>query len=150
MCFALIPKTTWDGDFHECTTLFMPQRLDTFDLKLDGQSISSYPLKRQSEMRHNFYQKFLSETNMISNPFSSGPISYDDFIKYNFIIPENLSRKKITRGDLCATIKFTEALSQKLQLVVFTIDTKCIIFDEYLNMEVVDTELNAENELDDI
>lgn len=101
-------------------------------------------------MRHNFYQKFLSETNMISNPFSSGPISYDDFIKYNFIIPENLSRKKITRGDLCATIKFTEALSQKLQLVVFTIDTKCIIFDEYLNMEVVDTELNAENELDDI
>ena len=86
---------------------------------------------------------------MISNPFSSGPISYTDFITYNFMIPENLKRKNITQGDLCAVLKFMEPLNEILQLIMFSIDTKCIIFDEYLTMEVVnangDVELEDEN-----
>lgn len=87
---------------------------------------------------------------MISNPFSAGPISYSDFIKYNFIIPENLSRKKITKGDLCATIKFVEPLDDKLQLIIFSIDTKLISFDEFLNMDVTSLELSSEDDLEDM
>ena len=130
----------------ECTTSFMAQRLDAFDLKLDGQSISSYPLKVKSELRHQFYQKFITETNMLSNPFTSGPMNYTDFLAFNFIIPENLKRKNITQGDLCVVLKFQEALTDILQLIVYTIDTKCIVFDEYLSMDVVDVHGNAIDE----
>ena len=127
----------------ECTTAFMPQLIDTFDLKLDGQSISSYPLKLTSGLRHQFYQKFITETNMISNPFSSGPLNYSDYIAFNFILPENLKRKNITQGDLCVTIKFTAPLPDSLQLIIYNIDQKCITFDEFLNMEIIDVHGNA-------
>lgn len=149
LCFGLLPKTTVDGDFMESTTSYMPQRLESFDLRLDGQSISSYALKTRSKMYHSFYQKFLSEINMMSNPFSSGTLNYTDFVSFNFIIPENLARKKITHGDLTAVLKFTEALPEILYLVVFTIDTKCVVFDEYLNMNVTNMTGDVDEEADE-
>ena len=146
VAFVLIPKTAYFGSFEESTNFFKPQGLDTFDLRLDGQSISSYPIQRTQNMYHSFYHKFLAECNQLANPFSPGSMNYEDFVKYNFLIVENLNRRHIQNGDLSVYMRFNSNLLETLYLVTFAIDTRTIEFDEFLNVTITNAQVKDEEE----
>ena len=136
LAFVLIPKDTFYGSFEDSSTYSKPQGLNHFELRLDGQPISLYPLKQKQTMYHSFYKKFLAECNQMANPFSQGSLSYREFVDYNFMIVENLHRKHINQGDLSAYLRFDRDLDETLYIVSFAIDTRTLEFDEYLNVSV--------------
>ena len=146
VAFVLIPKSAYFGTFEDSTNYFKPQGLDTFDLRLDGQPISSYPLQRKQQMYHTFYHKFLMECNQLSNPFSPGSMKYEDFVGHNFMIVENLNRRHITQGDLSVYMRFNDNLLETLYLVCFAIDTRTIEFDEFLNVTITNAIVKEEDE----
>ena len=92
-----------------------------------------------------FYHKFLKVTNFFDNPYSNGPLSYEEFGKGNFLIVENLQRLKIHDGDLTARLKFKRQLTQKLYLVMMPIYQKKITFDDYFNVTISDMNVNEAN-----
>ena len=142
----LIPKTAFTSTFDDSTTYFRPQGLTHFELRLDGQPISSYPLQRKHTMYHSFYKKFLAECNQLANPFSQGTLSYKEFVDYNFMIVENLHRKHVSNGDLSAYMRFNADLTENVYLVAFAIDTRTIEFDEYLNVSITNAVVKEEDE----
>ena len=76
------------------------------------------------------------------NPFSNGPLTYQDFTDGNFLIVENLQRLKIYDGNLMARLKFKNLLQEKLYLVMCPIYQKRLTFDEFFNVTVSDMQVN--------
>ena len=129
-------------DYLHSSTDFESHNLDSFELAVDSVNLPSFPLKTQGAICMEFYHKFLKVTNFFDNPYSNGPMTYDDYIKGNFLIVENLQRQNIFNGDLTARLKFKNPLPKKLYLVMCPIYQKKLSFDEYLNVTVSDMMVN--------
>ena len=129
-------------DYVRSSTEFKSHGLDTFELSVDSINLPSYPLKTQGKTTMDFYHKFLKVTNFFDNPYSNGPMTYEDFNNGNFLIVENLQRQKIYSGDLMARLKFKNVLTQKLYLVMCPIYQKRMTFDEFFNVTVSDMPVN--------
>ena len=108
-------------------------------MKIDGKSLSGYPLTRDGNQFLNFYYKFLKECNFYNNNYSSGALPYQSFRDYNFMIVENLRRKKILNGQLTVKLKFKNILNRKLYLIVMPVHKKILTFDEYYQPEVIES-----------
>ena len=122
LAFALISPETFTGDFNKDTTNFKSHALESFDLQVDSKSIVGYPINEVGDSTIPFYYKFLKECNFYANNYSSGPMTYDSFRRFNFMIVENLKRKNITHGQLIVKLKFRKILSDKLYLIIILID----------------------------
>ena len=118
-------------------------------MKVDGKSLSGYPLTQGGNQYLNFYYKFLKECNFYNNNYSSGALDYDSFRNYNFIIVENLRRKKITNGQLTLKLKFKNILNNKLYLLVMPVHKKVLNFDEYYQPEVVESTNIKNDDMDE-
>ena len=112
--------------------------LDSFDLQVDSKSLVGYPIAEVDDSPLPFYYRFLKECNFYANNYSSGPMTYDIFRRFNFVIVENLRRKNITDGQLIVKLKFKKILSDKLYLVIMPVHKKTLTFDEYYIPEISD------------
>ena len=63
---------------------------------------------------------------------------YETFAYHNFIIVENLRRKKISHGQLTVHLKFKRILNHKLYLISMPVHKKSLVFDEFYTPEVSD------------
>ena len=98
-----------------------------------------YPITRQNNLTVPFYYKFLKECNFFGNNYSSSPIGFESFNRFNFLIVENLRKRNITSGQLTVNLKFTEILSKKLYLVIMPVYKKILSFDEFYTPEISDS-----------
>ena len=146
MAFAFISPEAFKGDYTRSLNNFKSQGIESFDLKVDGKSLSGYPLTLTGNQYLSFYYKFLKECNFYNNNYSSGALSYDAFQDYNFMIVENLRRKKLFNGQLTLKLKFKHILNHKLYLIIMPVHKKVLNFDEYYQPEVVE----SSNARDDI
>ena len=108
-------------------------------MKVDGKSLSGYPLTTNGNQYHNYYFKFLKECIFYNNNYSSGALTYDAFRDCNFIMVENLRRKKIYNGQLTLKLKFKHILNHKLYLIIMPVHKKILNFDEYFQPEVIES-----------
>ena len=127
------------------STSFQPCNIDEIDLKLDSISIPSYPIKRNQTLATDFYLKFLRECNFYENPNVANVINYTNFIQTNFLLVENLKRKKILTGSLTLHLKFKDLLQKKLYLLLMPLTPKKLRFDEFSQPYVVDFSGKSEN-----
>ena len=128
---------------------FKSRGIESFDLRVDGKSLSGYPLTQSGNQYLGFYYKFLKECNFYNNNYSSGALSYDSFIHYNFMIVENLRRKNILNGQLTVKLKFKHILNHKLYLIVMPVLKKTLNFDEYYQPEVIDSSSLKNDEMNE-
>ena len=138
IAFGLISPEAFKGDYTRDSTNFKNHGLETFDLQVDARSIVGYPITRQNNISVPFYYKFLKECNFYGNNYSSSPMTYEAFSRFNFMIVENLRRKNILSGQLTVTLKFTEILNRKLYLVIMPVYKKILTFDEFYTPELSD------------
>ena len=127
----------------ESCTKFTTHNLENFELSVDSVNLPGYPLQLKGFNYNDYYYKFLKETHFFDNPFSPGPMTYNQFKEENFIIVENLQRYKIYNGDLVAKLKFKAPLDKKLFLIMCPIYQKKLTFDEFLNVTVSDMLVTA-------
>ena len=140
LAFAFISPEAFTGNYEKDSTNFKSYDLESFDLQVDSKSIVGYPITEVHESTIPFYYKFLKECNFYANSYSTGPMTYDAFRRFNFMIVENLRRKNITNGQLIVKLKFGRILSNKLYLVVMPVQKKMLTFDEYYIPEISDAE----------
>ena len=140
----MISPTAFKGDFQKDSTNFKSHSLESFDLQVDSKSIVGYPVNEVGDSTIPFYYKFLRECNFYSNNYSSGPMTYDAFRRFNFIIVENLRRKNITNGQLIVKLKFRKILDDKLYLIIMPVQKKLLTFDEYFIPEIIDANENRQ------
>ena len=146
LAFAFLSPEAFKGDYSKDSTNFKTHGLESFDLQVDSKSIVGYPLSEVGDSSIPFYYKFLKECNFYSNNYSSGPMSYDSFRRYNFMIVENLRRKNITNGQLIVKLKFSKILSDKLYLLIMPVHKKMLTFDEYFIPEILDATESRRND----
>ena len=142
-----IPEA-FKGDYTRASTNFKSHDLESFDLQVDARSITGYPISRDGNLSTTFYYKFLKECNFYANNYSSGPMPYDTFAHHNFIIVENLRRKKITNGQLTVHLKFKRILNHKLYLISMPVHKKNLSFDEYYTPEITEGKISSSNDVD--
>ena len=130
------------ADYLHSSTCFKNHGLDSFELSVDSVNLPGFPLKTQGTTAMDFYHKFLKVTNFFDNPYSNGPMTYEEFLNENFLIVENLQRQNIHQGDLMARLKFKSILTEKLYLVMCPIYQKRMTFDEFYNVTVSDMMVN--------
>ena len=149
MCvvFALLPVE--EAPYINCKTNFKCFGLDSFELAVDSVNLPGFPLRTHGSTSMDFYHKFLKVTNFFDNPYSNGPLTYEEFGNGNFLIVENLQRLNIFSGDLTARLKFKQQLTQKLYLVMMPIYQKKITFDDFFNVTVSDMNVNEANKQND-
>ena len=140
LAFAFISPEAFSGDFDKDTTNFKMHNLDSFDLQVDSKSLVGYPIAEVDDSSIPFYYKFLKECNFYANNYSSGPMTYDIFRRFNFLIVENLRRKNITDGQLIVKLKFKKILSEKLYLIIMPVHKKTLTFDEYYIPEITESQ----------
>ena len=142
LAFAFLSPEAFQGDYSKDTTNFKSHNIESFDLQVDSKSLVGYPISEIGDSTIPFYYKFLKECNFYANNYSTGPLTYDAFRRFNFIIVENLKRKNITNGQLIAKLKFKNILSQKLFLIIMPVHKKELSFDEYYIPEISDASDN--------
>ena len=146
LAFALISPEAFKGDFDKDSTNFKSHGLDSFDLQVDSKSVVGYPIAQEGDSVIPFYYKFLKECNFYNNNYSSGPMTYDAFRRFNFLIVENLKRKNITQGQLIVKLKFKQILSDKLYLLIMPVHKKSLTFDEFFVPEITDLNDTSSND----
>ena len=134
----MISPEAFKGDYSKDTTNFKSHGLESFDLQVDSKSLVGYPISEIGNSTIPFYYKFLKECNFYANNYSSGPMTYNTFRRFNFIIVENLRRKNVTNGQLIVKLKFDSILKDKLYLVIMPVHKKVLTFDEYYIPEITD------------
>ena len=140
--FALIKPEKFKGTLETSTTKFSQNFLDSFDLQLDGRSISGYPISKCAGLATDFYYRFQKECNFYDNAYSSGCLSYDSFKNDNFIIVENLKRKNIFNGHLTLKLRFMRNLEYKVYLIAMPVYQKKLNIDEFHNVCVSEMHAN--------
>ena len=138
IAFGLIDPEAFKGDYTRDSTNFKNHGLETFDLQVDARSLVGYPISRQNNLTVPYYYKFLKECNFFGNNYSSSPITFEAFNRFNFMIVENLRRRNVLSGQLTVNLKFSEILTKKLYLVIMPIYKKILTFDEFYTPEVSD------------
>lgn len=133
VCFALTVPDLFDGSLVESLTHFKPYGLDLFDLSINSRSIAGYPLKANGNNHSNFYFHYLEQCNLWKNTISPPPLNYDEFMKTNYIIVDNLQRRKLPDGQLTLTLQFKNVLDKNYLLIIQPIYQQLIEFDQYLN-----------------
>ena len=138
----MLTPESFKGDYSRDSTNFKTHGLQSFDLQVDSRSLVGYPITREGDISVPFYYKFLKECNFYGNNYSSGPMSYDAFTKFNFMIVENLRRRNINSGQLTVSLKFKKILQQKLYLIIMPVYKKSLSFDEFFTPEVSENQQN--------
>ena len=68
------------------------------------------------------------------NPWSSGVLSFKEFLSHGFVVVVNLEKMRINKGKLQLRLKFTKIQSTKQVLVWMPVFEKKLIIDQ--NMDV--------------
>ena len=140
----MLTPESFKGDYSRDSTNFKTHGLQSFDIQIDSRSLVGYPITREGDISVPFYYKFLKECNFYGNNYSSGPMSYESFTKFNFMIVENLRRRNITSGQLTVSLKFKRILQQKLYLIIMPVYKKSLTFDEFFTPEVNENQSNSQ------
>ena len=146
MC-AVCDIESFNGSLTTSTTSFNPHNISEIDLKVDSKSVSNYPIKRNLDKYNEFYLKFLKNCNFFDNPNISDVLTYSDFVEHNFLLVENLKRKKILNGNLTLHLKFGSLLTEKLYVLILPLVPKKLKFDESATPFVVDFSGKKDNEI---
>jgi len=136
LVIGLLKPSVFDGDLKRSTFKFTPNDLESVDLQVDNQSLTGYPLTMKSTNGIEFYLNYLKVTNRYENVFSSGAVSYSNFMKYNFLIYVNFRDENLTNGQAILKLKFATELSEKLYLVFMPLYERSVTYDSFFNAAV--------------
>ena len=114
----------------------MQKDLMSFDLVRDQDSVTGFPLTGIGFAAGSFYQHFLSQTNRLHNPFSSGVVSFDHFMDGGFIVVANLQKMKIEQGALQVKLQFKNVLKEKRVFLWMPVYERKLVIDKNLDVAV--------------
>ena len=78
---------------------------------------------------YQFYHNFLKMTTRYQNPWSSGVMNFDSFLK-NFLIVVNLEKLKIEEGLLQVRLKFKSIQDEKQALLWIPIYERKLVINQ--------------------
>ena len=135
--FAFQTPDRFDGSFSMSPLRFEQNKLQSFELNVDGQPVISHPIQMQNDSPMDFYQSYLKQTNRWNNMLALGALKYDVFTSHNFFIVVNLKADGYKHGQATLKLKFDGALEGKLYCLFLPVYEKSLQFDSYWNAKVV-------------
>ena len=115
--------------------------------KIDGKPVPEHPLSFNESNGQEFFWQFNKQCNFWHNAHSFGSLSYDDFIKENFLICYNLKEKGYTDGQFTVSLKMKKLLEQNYLLIIMIVRQKALEMDSYYNVNIANvTSKRAEKE----
>lgn len=70
------------------------------------------------------------------NPYSSGVVSAQDFLKANFMVVVNCQRLQLKQGALQLLLKFDNSIEDKRVLLYVPVFQRKLVFDKHLDVTV--------------
>ena len=129
--------TSFDGDYDTSAFKFERHKLQSLEIQVDNQPITNHPIRMRQQNGVDFFWNYLKNTNRFLNVFSTGSLSYKNYMKSNFLTYVNLKSEGLTSGQLLVKLKFEELLTEKLFCLFVPIYERKLSFDAYLNAQVV-------------
>ena len=134
MVFALIEVDRYSGEFSKSCTKFTRHGLKSFELSINSDVLNDYPIEMKGSDTLEFYRWWLLNTKRLDNPYANSTLTQAKFDNTNFIIVHNFDNEAGEEGQLAATLKFKNALTEKLILLYMPIFDKKIYFDNHFNV----------------
>ena len=125
-----------NGNERLCTTRFQPGDLVEFDITRFHESLTGFPLQGSGLAAGSFYLNFLKQTQRYRNPWSSGVLSFSEFLRSNFIIVVNLEWLQIEEGALTVKLKFKQPQNEKLCFLWMPCERRKLVIDSNLGVSV--------------
>ena len=107
---GITPSTALEGNFSESSTAFENNRVKEFNITLNGNSVTGYPVRIQDELPIWPYKKFVDVTGRFMNNDCGPQLSLDDF-KYNWLYAHKFEGEETSSGWLGFNIQLTKAFS---------------------------------------
>ena len=104
--------------------------------QIDGKAVPEHPLAFNETNGQQFFWQFNKMCNFWHNPHSFGSLSYDDFVKDNFLICYNLKEKGYKEGQLTVTLKMNQLLTENFLLIIYIVRQKALEMDSYYNVAI--------------
>lgn len=117
-------------------TKFEQLGLSSIDVLIDQESILGFPLDGLGLNAVDFYHQYLNHTNRFANPWSSGVLTFKEYVDSNFMICINFEKLGITEGKIQLKLKFDEVLKDKKVLLWVPVVERKLIFDKNLDVSV--------------
>ena len=133
---GFMDPAAFNGDYKKSSFKFNHSNLDSIEIQVDNLPIINHPIKMNGTSGNDFFWNYLKNTNRFYNMFSTGSLSYTNFMTSNFLVFTNLKQDGHTHGQLTVKLKFKEVLSEKLFCLLVPIHEKKIVFDAYMNAQV--------------
>ena len=133
LVIGLMEPSVFDGDVKKSCFKFSMHNLESADLQCDNVSIFGFPICMKSTSALDFYVNYLRVTGRFENVFSSGGLTYNNFVHSNFLIYVDLKSENITSGQLILKLKFKGLLTEKIYAIFMPSFEKSISFDQYFN-----------------
>ena len=124
------------GSENLSLTKFEQQGLSTIDVLVDQESILGFPLSGIGLDAIDFYHQYLNHTNRFANPWSSGVLTFREYIDSNFMICINFEKLGITDGVVQLKLKFENVLAEKKVLLWVPVVSRKLIFNKNLDVSV--------------
>jgi len=128
---------SFDGDFQTSSFKFKRHQLQSLEVQVDNQPVTNHAIKMRGKNGVDFFWNYLKNTNRFLNVFSSGSLSYKNYMESNFLTYINLKAEGLTHGQLIVNLKFEELLDEKLFCLFVPIYERKLSFDSYFNAQVV-------------
>ena len=103
---------------------------------LDQESVLGFPLKGKLYSATSFYENYLEGTNRLRNAYSSGVLSFHDYVQSNFFVLVNFEKLEIESGNIQVKLKFDSVLPEKKVLLWIPVTEKKITFSPDLDVTV--------------
>jgi hypothetical protein len=117
-------------------TKFEQHGLSSIDILVDQESILGFPLSGLGLDAVEFYHQYLNNTNRFANPWSSGVLTFHEFVDSNFMICVNFEKLGISEGVIQLKLKFDTVLSEKKVLLWVPVVERKLSFDKNLDVSV--------------
>ena len=107
---GIIPSTAISGNFNESTTAFEGNHVKEFNITLNGNSVTGYPVRIENGLAIWPFKKFLDVTDRFMNNDCGQQLSLDDF-RYNWIYAHKFEGEETSSGWIGFNIQLTKAYS---------------------------------------
>ena len=94
---GIMPSTAIAGNFNECTTSFENSHVKEFNITLNGNSVTGYPVRIENGMPMWPYKKFVEATGRFMNNDCGQQLSLSDF-KYNWLYAHKFEGEDTSSG----------------------------------------------------
>ena len=107
---GIIPSTAIDGNFSESTTAFEHNHVKEFNITLNGNSVTGYPVRIENGLPIWPFKKFVDVTGRFMNNECGQQLSLDDF-RYNWLYAHKFEGEETSSGWIGFTIQLNKSFA---------------------------------------